>query len=368
MQKIIIFTIYILFILFSLPAHSYGKTYVFFTCDVESTSKGNPELDIWGKEGNNYHGINKMMDILEKHNIKGTFFVNVYEEKKFGEEELQKVCQEINRRGHDVELHTHPKYLLPEVNTMQDAGLDKQIEIISYGKALIYKWINKEVVAHRAGAYGADENTLEACLRNGIFIDSSRNYVYAKYQGLVNNQQSLNTFEIINFPQAQMKLLEIPVTTYYQFKFGKFVAPRILDLESTSLAEFKHIFKEAARFKVGTVVIMSHSFSFSRYNPRVARNIESKMNQLMVLIKNTPELEPATFDTFSKLGLINLNNIQNGNFTPITGLSAAYLKSWERIEQGRLNQLVAFSPFVIFIFGFITIKGVKNAQRNHKIS
>ncbi len=352
-----------IFLLFFSSAYAAGKTYVFFTCDVESTSYGNPEKDIWGKRGSEYWGITRIMDILDKYSIKGTFFVNIYEAKKFGDDTLKKACQEIDGRGHDVELHTHPRYAFLKIDDMQDADLATQIEIIKYGKTLIYSWIGKNPVAHRAGAYAANENTLKACAENEIFIDSSRNYAYAKYQGLVSKPDTLNAFELTNAPNGKNPFIEIPVTVYYQFKFGTFSEARILDLESTSLLEFRKIFQEAVRSRVGTIVIISHSFSFSRYNPASARKIAEKMDQLMKLIKSIPALEPVTFTDFAKRGISDWQSMQNGNFMPTTGLITAYLKSWERLDQGKKNDILAFTPALFVCIGFITFIGVKKCLK-----
>lgn len=337
-----------------------GITFVFFTCDVESMAKGNPEKDIWGKVRNEYYGITKMMDILDKHGVKGTFFVNVYESPKFGEEELKKVCQEINKRGHDVELHTHPILSFPGIYRTQDAPLNKQIEIIREGKERIKKWIGKETVAHRSGGYAANQDTITACIRNGIKIDSSRNYTYARQQGLKNTEETMNAAEIYtDTTGTQGQLIEIPVTTYYQFKFGRFALPRIVDLEDASLAEFRTIFQAAANTKVKTIVIMSHSFSFSRYNSRTAQKLAQKMDHLFSYIKTVPSLELTTCEAYLNKNSILNSKVSNTNFIVTTGLIAAYLKSWERLEQGYKNILVEIAPvcFIMLLLIFFIHKG-----------
>ena len=50
-----------------------------------------------------------MMNIFDEYGVKATFFVNVYEAAKYEDDTLAEVCRAIHSRGHDLELHTHPK-------------------------------------------------------------------------------------------------------------------------------------------------------------------------------------------------------------------------------------------------------------------
>ena len=54
-----------------------APTMVMITVDVESYTKGTPDQQIWGKQPDGEHGIRRMMDMLDKHGLKGTFYLNV---------------------------------------------------------------------------------------------------------------------------------------------------------------------------------------------------------------------------------------------------------------------------------------------------
>lgn len=334
------------------------KVYVFFTCDVESTHNGNPDKDIWGKTKNGEHGIGKMMDILEKHGAKGTFFVDVYEAAKYGDEAFKNICLGIGKRGHDLELHTHPKPMFPKFFALQSADLHAQIEIIMQGKDLINKWTNKKVIAHRAGGYQANYDTLTACYENGILMDSSMNYAYANYQGLMHPVFTINQAKIFYplsndnsiKPYYARGVLEIPVTAYDQLHLDTLISRKFLDIEVTSLNEFKKILESAINNRVKTVVIMSHSFSFSRYNTPTSIKLEKKLSNLLNYINNQKNLELVTFRDFFNLYKKDPSVIEGNSFIPTTGIWLTYLRSWGRLDQGYKNILVAFFPILLISF------------------
>ena len=96
-----------------------NKTSLLITIDTETsigyTGKDYkpipPEARILGKIGNKSYGIPLIMDLLEKYNFKGVFFLNVYEYFYHGDE-IKKIAQEIKKRGHDIQLHVHKEWLI----------------------------------------------------------------------------------------------------------------------------------------------------------------------------------------------------------------------------------------------------------------
>ena len=147
-------------------------TLVMITVDVESYTQGTPDKQIWGKQPDGEHGIRRMMDMLDNHGFKGTFYLNVYEAARHGEAPLAEAARAINERGHDLQLHTHP-WPMYKFTAMQQASLEQQVAILERGKELIRQWTGKTVIAHRAGAFVGNLDTLRACRRAGLVIDSS---------------------------------------------------------------------------------------------------------------------------------------------------------------------------------------------------
>src|SRR5690606_32194495 len=115
--------------------------------------------------------------MLVRRGVRGTFFLNVYEYKTWGEESLRNIALQLQRSGQEVALHTHPQWLYdPGIPRMYDYSLQEQTRIIAEGVALIEKWTGEAVFSHRAGAYTANRDTLQALENNGIYLDSSLFY------------------------------------------------------------------------------------------------------------------------------------------------------------------------------------------------
>ena len=81
------------------------------------------------------------------------------------------------KRGHEVQLHTHPVWVDPDRRlNMHQLPLDEQVAIIEQGKELLAQWSGTNPIAHRAGAYGLNEVTLQALRLTGLPVDCSMYY------------------------------------------------------------------------------------------------------------------------------------------------------------------------------------------------
>src|SRR5262249_53271335 len=123
-------------------------------------------------------------------------------------QKMRDIALRLQRLGHDVELHTHPDAAYdPKRHEMYEYSLDEQTTIVRDGVRLLESWTGQPVVAHRAGAYSADENTLIALERNGVTVDSSLFWEYPK--------SKLNALPLPrNSPGVYRTVLELPVTAY----------------------------------------------------------------------------------------------------------------------------------------------------------
>lgn len=184
--------------------------YVLFTVDVEATMGGGPDAAIWGilPGEPERHGIERMMDIFDKHGLKATFFVDVYEAPLYGDDAMARVCQKVHDRGHNVGLHTHPGPMF-HVPYMQGADLPTQVAILKRGLEMIRQWTGSDAVSHRAGGYMANLDTLIACKEAGIPLDFSYNIGWPA-SGLSGVGLTSNA------PVVRDGVLVVPVTVYIQ--------------------------------------------------------------------------------------------------------------------------------------------------------
>ena len=199
------------------------------------------------------------------YNIKATFFISVFDSKKYGENSFKTICQVIKENGHDVQLHTHPRRAYDKTRReMYLYSLDEQIEIIREGKELIKEWTGEYPIAHRAGAYGLNENTLVALKENNIPIDSSMFYSHPNCKVTWTRNKILEKNGII----------EVPVTVFYRdICWG--AGPLSLkirrsfvktDIDWASLDELKSFVKEAKKHNIRVMNLFMHSYSFIRWD------------------------------------------------------------------------------------------------------
>lgn len=315
-----------------------GEVLVLFTIDVESTSRGNPERDIWGRLPGvaGEHGITQMMDTLDRHGVRGTFFVNVYEAATHGEDALAEVCRAIHSRGHDLQLHTHPGPMFDGRYAMQGASLDKQREILRRGIDLIRRWTGGRVVAHRAGGFLADRVTLEACKAEAIPLDLSMNI---GWPASVLARSDLTR----NAPVVSGDVLCVPVTCFYQVKVGPWQSLRFLDIEADTPQEIRSVIRQLDAEGVRTAVVMLHSFSFTRggvVNERAERDLDRLLEGLVA----DPSVRIVTTAELLDLWRADPGRLVGGDMVPTTGLWLTYQRSWQRLDEGWKNKVVALGP------------------------
>ena len=342
--------LYLFSIIFYLTISNYAiaETYVLLTVDVESFDSGNPEKDIWGRlEGyDGEYGVPLILNILQKNNTRATFYLNVYEIAKFGEEKVKGIAGEIISHGQDLQLHTHPSPIYGKEG-MSSFNSSEQEKILRKGKKLIYEWTGKDVISHRAGNYLGNIDTIHALKKVGICVDSSLCPVYSSPLFL----ESYRANDIVDIEGV----LEIPITYFTQVKFMGWESLRFLDIESSSLRELKNVLDDMAEKGSCAINIMMHSFSITRYGYPDQRVVK-KLDALLKYINENPRLTATDTETFFNAYRENkLACYPHPEFVPHTGLVFTYLRSWERFAASWKNVFVALSLPVLIIILTISL-------------
>ncbi len=186
------------------------ETNVIITIDTEVGEKAPACQDpfdryVLGRLQGNLYGAPWIADMLESYKYRGVFFLDVYGSARFGATRYPELCDRLLKGGHSVELHTHPGWMYDEKRrNMREYSLSEQKTVLSDGMALVKDWTGRLPKAHRAGNYGANEDTLRALGTNGIFLDSSF------IEGRKNcHLPSAGT----NAPVMMNGIWEVPVTT-----------------------------------------------------------------------------------------------------------------------------------------------------------
>ena len=313
------------------------ETHVLITVDVETRANGGlPDQDIWGRLPGSpeAHGITRMMDMLETFGVRGTFYLNPYETARFGATDVAEAARTIHRRGHDLELHSHPLPMF-DIRYVCQADQPGQREILARGMELIAEWSGKRVIAHRAGAYAADRATLRAAGELGLRVDSS--FSPASIRGVPADAPAGNApFELDG-------ILEIPISFYVQAKLGRRRWLRYLDVEGSSLAEFRKVVRSFRDNRVAAVNIMMHSFSFVRYG-RVDARLDRKFHDLLAFLVEEPGISVSTVEQFAAAWKPALRSSAGPDFAPYTGFWLSYSRAVEAYDKGWKNRLVASLP------------------------
>ena len=313
------------------------------TVDVETTNLegGTLERDIWGEvsDTSERQGITKIMDVFDRHGLKATFFVNVYEAATLGEEAMADVCRCIVARGHDLELHTHPQPMFG-VRAACDADLEKQTEILRTGVEMIRRWTAETVVAHRAGGYRGNYDTLTACRNVGLALDFSHNWCYHS-EGFSHPPLTVNRAVLYD------GVFCVPVTNYVQIRIGNWRSLRTLDIESCSHEEIRRVLSGLHRQGVRTAVIMMHSFSFVRrgalYGTLNSR-VERVLDELLRHARASPHVRVVSARELYGVLQKNPDALMGSDGLPTTGWWLMYCRAWQRLGEGWKNAAVALMP------------------------
>lgn len=315
-----------------------AATSVLLTVDVESRAVGgSPDADIFGRlpQSAGEHGVPRILDVLRQHHASATFYLNVYEAASFGEAPLRDVARKIVSAGQDLQLHTHPGPMFGRSH-ISDYDVREQYEILEKGKALIAEWTGRPVIAHRAGGFKANLDTLEAVARAGLEVDASLSPAGTCPLAAQGHREN----DVVRHGPT----LLLPVTYYTQVEGMGYRSLRFLDIESSSLAEIRHVLDVMAARRACAVNIMMHSFSLVRTGYLDAR-IANRLEAVLDYVAQRPELQLRTTREFlAAYQEDRLECTPQPGFVPYTGWLMTYARAWERIDDGWKNVLFAMAP------------------------
>lgn len=182
---------------------------IIWTCDTEIGELGNGvenayDIFVLGKVKGKEAGIHYINETAHKYGATIHHFIDVYQPKY--SRQIIDACERIIADGHSIGLHTHPSLMYGK-RYMYEYSLSEQQKIIEYGQNFFEKHLGYLPNSHRAGGYGADENTIFALESAGIKIDSSyyhnNGYCHLPQMSVNSIQQCCGT-----------NVLEMPVSVF----------------------------------------------------------------------------------------------------------------------------------------------------------
>jgi hypothetical protein len=310
-----------------------SKVNVFITVDTEHSIGGafrdrnlkpvGNDRRIFFQSGRKDYGIARIMDIGERYGLPIVFFLEVLNKYYFGEEESKSVCQYILGRGHDVQLHLHPNYLnftTPDPMKRQysdmicDYSLEKQIEFLTDGRQSLINYGAPNVIAFRAGNFGANHDTLTALEQTGFLIDSSYNKTFLGGDCRLNGIDIDDTEKIGN-------IWEFPITNFSEpnFKGGRHYRP--LDINGVSFAQMRRVLEESVEKGPRNITILMHSFSFM--NPADVQY--RKILPRTVVIRRFEKLCRYLAEHSDKFQVLTFKDMNRATLDKMRGSSRHYL-------------------------------------------
>lgn len=242
------------------------------TVDVEASpsrqEKDHVQRLIWGRFGTHEVGIGRMMDLADQHGVRLTFFVDFCESFRYPGE-LEPVCREIVRRGHDLQLHAHrirlpqdffSRHGVPEAPPTLDRFSHEQAELLLrflVGEAA--RCGLRHPVAFRGGGFEFNAEILRAMERHGLRLSFNYHCNHLRQNSAADWRPPFAWPDgVIEVPLGMLPRQEgWHIFDFNLFDFGDAAAVRRF------LAEY---FRQAGGH--GVLAMCMHSFSFLAADPK----------------------------------------------------------------------------------------------------
>lgn len=236
------------------------KQKVLVSIDVEAPIGANGvNFLIYGRIGNDYYGIDYLMDIFDENGIKGLFFVDVCEAWEYERDVFLKMMRHIDSRGHDVGVHVHPDRMADKNRRfLWQYNYEEQYDIIKKATDLYIEALDKKPISFRAGRYGANDDTIDILNKLGYKIDMS--YFYGKKNCRITSFNGHNKVQVIN------GILEVPVTSFVSFSFLKYMKYEKTD-SGLHFKEHKFYLKKLYG-NIDVISFFAHSFSLLKWRAK----------------------------------------------------------------------------------------------------
>ncbi len=268
-----------------------------------------PRLGMMGEYGDRCLGVPLIVDILERHGIKATFFVEPFNRELGYPGQTQPVVSHLVDHGQDVQLHVHPGHVnygchvagQPFIRTdmIDDLPADQQKKMVADGAERLAKWTGVRPIAFRAGNLGASERTLANLADAGIWMDSSYSFPFA------GGQCRFSADNAYNGSKWYGDVLEVALSGFRQVKLPGLKPAQPVDLMGASFEECRDAVQMICDAGADAVLIL-HSFSlFKRRDVqykggKLDRVVTRRFRRFCEWLGNNKEKYPAR--TFSELG------------------------------------------------------------------
>ena len=249
-------------------------------------------------------GLGFMLETLEQHDVRATFFVEALNTCYFGDEPMGAIAREIAGAGHDVQLHLHPCWAYFEredwVQTLQTDPPNDDItlrpveeveRLIRLGREAFERWGIAAPKVLRTGGLRVGQGVYEAMRRCGMDIASNI--------GLAIYRPAEPDLHLHGGWHDVAGVREFPVTTYTDLRLRGRDHLKTLTVTGTSWPEMRILLQRARALHVSDVVVLTHPFEYVKhrdvtyetlYPDRISRR---RLQNLCAFLANEPDFEAA---------------------------------------------------------------------------
>jgi len=259
----------------------------------------NVRRSIWAEARGQAHGIGWQMDVLERHGLKGVFFLDPMPALVHGADFLMPIVEAIEGRGHEVQMHIHTEWLAwakespvggRQGRNIADFSLDDQITLRSRAKTLLEQAGAPSITAFRAGNFGANDDTLRALATIDVLWDSSVNPAYLGHGcDITADPAQIGA-------QRMQNIVELPVSGIHD-RPGHFRPAQICAM---SASEMRAGLRHAARMQHDAFTVVTHSFEMlSRDRKRPNAMVKARFVALCREAARLPQVRGVGFRDLS---------------------------------------------------------------------
>lgn len=276
--------------------------------DVEVWCNGWSRLDeefpgafrryVYGESKESGGALPLTLSILERHGLKGVFFVEPLFAARFGLEYLREIVDRIAAGGHSIQLHLHSEWAdeitprpLPHIDEKRQhlryLEREDQLTLIRLGLELLRDVGVQAVRSFRAGSFAANADTFRALAEAGIAIDSSINAAEPL------SVPDLRATAELHAPATIEGVRSIPLTVFRD-GLGRM---RPAQIGSCSFHELRELVLRGIDGDCPVINFLSHNFEMLRpdstkIDPIVAR----RFDRLCAFLASHPEVRVADYD------------------------------------------------------------------------
>jgi peptidoglycan/xylan/chitin deacetylase (PgdA/CDA1 family) len=281
------------------------NTALLITVDTELSSSlhqrgvslaDNVDRSIWGLAQGKPYGIGWQMDLLDRHGLKGVFFLDPMPALVHGADFLAPIVGAIVGRGHEVQMHIHSEWLAwakdspvggRQGRNIGDFSLADQIVLLGLAKQLLEQAGAPAITAFRAGNFGANDDTLRALATLGVVWDSSVNPAY------LGRECAITADPAQIGATRSLGVAELPVSGIAD-RPGGFRPAQICAM---SAAEMRAGMRHAVGEGHDAFVVVTHSFEMlSRDRQRPNRAVMARFEALCRHATRLPNMHGAGFN------------------------------------------------------------------------